>query len=129
MANKYVIVRHMASSADPRVSSSDVPCVHPRLILETSTKDRYLTGHYVCEVFGLHFDRPPIKQDPSLEQNQGRPLNGLGFLEILDLQNSKEHTFDHIALTHRTLGEERRFLSDPFCASRSGLSSDYGSFH
>ena len=77
----------------------------------------------MCEVCGLHFDRPPIKHDPSLEQKPpGRPLNGLGFLEILDLQNSKEHTFDHIALTHRTLGEERRFLSDPFRASRSGLS-------
>ena len=56
----------MASSADPRVSSGNAPCVHPRLILETetSTKDRYLTGHYICEVCGQHFDRPPIKQDP-----------------------------------------------------------------
>jgi hypothetical protein len=52
----------MASSADPRTPSGDVPCVHPRLILETSTKDRYLTGHYVCEQCGLHFDRPPLKQ-------------------------------------------------------------------
>jgi len=58
----------MASSADPRISSGDAPCVHPRLILETSTRERYLTGHYVCEQCGQHFDRPPIKQDPPREQ-------------------------------------------------------------
>src|SRR6476620_10069218 len=69
MATKYASVRPMASSADPCATSSDAPCVHPRLLLETSTKDRYLTGHYVCEGCGLHFDRPPIKQDPPLEQD------------------------------------------------------------
>jgi hypothetical protein len=53
-----------ASSPGSADTTSDAACVHPRLILETSTKGCYLTGHYVCEQCGLHFDRPPVLQDP-----------------------------------------------------------------
>jgi len=69
MTNKYAIVRLMAYSGDSPISSGNAPCMHPRLILETSTKNRYLTGHYVCEQCGQHFDRPPLKQDPPMEQD------------------------------------------------------------
>ena len=55
----------MAQATDPRDTSANAPCLHPRLILETTTKDRrYLTGHYVCEECGQRFDRPPVKEDP-----------------------------------------------------------------
>ena len=53
----------MAYSNEILGQSSDAPCLHPRLILETTTAaNRYLTGYYVCEQCGQHFDQPPIKQ-------------------------------------------------------------------
>jgi len=60
----------MASLADIHGQFTDAPCMHSRLILETTTATaRYLTGYYVCEECGQHFDRPPIKQDPPIEQD------------------------------------------------------------
>ena len=69
LPENYAIVVRMASSADIR-GKSGAPCLHSRLILETTTTAaRYLTGYYVCEECGQHFDRPPIKQDPPIEQD------------------------------------------------------------
>lgn len=59
----------MASSVNPRDTSANAPCLHPRLILETTTADRrYLTGHHVFEHCGLHFDHP----------NKGGPIAKAG---------------------------------------------------
>jgi len=52
----------MASLFDPK--SKKVSCPHLRLILEEGPTAQYLSGHYVCEQCGLHFDRPHLKEEP-----------------------------------------------------------------
>jgi hypothetical protein len=49
----------MASSGD--TTNKKASCPHLRLVLEQGATTQYLSGHYVCEQCGLHFDRPPLK--------------------------------------------------------------------
>jgi len=61
----------MASSSDPL--NKKASCSHQRLLLEEGQTSHYLSGHYVCEQCGLHFDRPPLKQEQQPPKNQEPP--------------------------------------------------------
>ena len=61
----------MASSSDPK--NKQESCQHLRLVLEAGPTTLYLSGHYVCEGCGLHFDRPPVKRE-QLAKSQEPPL-------------------------------------------------------
>ena len=61
----------MASSFDPKNQKGS--CPHLRLVLEEGPSAHYLSGHYVCEQCGLHFDRPPVKQQPSETTQESPP--------------------------------------------------------
>jgi hypothetical protein len=60
----------MASSTDPKKAPTDPGCPHLRLVLETGATAQYLTGHYVCDQCGEHFDRPPVKPQKSLKNHE-----------------------------------------------------------
>jgi hypothetical protein len=60
----------MASASDPKKSSIDPACPHLRLILEADMMAQYLTGHYVCEQCGQHFDRPTLKQQSTVTNEE-----------------------------------------------------------